>query len=126
MSRASAGNILRQMAAQGQITIEYGALLIRDPEALAAAIVHLHQHPTLARDMGLLGRRRVEQEFSIEERLLHKDELRLFDEVFLTSSVKEVVPIVAVDAIRIGDGRPGRRTRRVMDLFRADTDAYRG
>ncbi len=40
MSRASAGNILRQMAAQGQITIEYGALLIRDPEALAATTLN--------------------------------------------------------------------------------------
>ncbi len=50
------------------------------------------------------------REFAVEERQLHKDEIRLFDEAFLTSSVKEVVPVVAIDSVQVGDGRPGRRT----------------
>lgn len=40
MSRASAGKILREMAAKGQISIEYGALVIRNPESLAATTLN--------------------------------------------------------------------------------------
>lgn len=65
------------------------------------------------------------REFAVEERQLHKDEIRLFDEAFLTSSVKEVVPVAAIDSIQVGDGRPGRRTLRIMELFKDYTTAYR-
>ncbi len=41
------------------------------------------------------------------------------DEVFITSSVKEVVPVVRLDDRPVGDGRPGPITRRVIDLFAA-------
>lgn len=66
------------------------------------------------------------EEFAVEERQLHKDEIRLLDEAFLTSSVKEVVPVVAMDSVGIGGGRPGNRTLRIMELFRNYTAAYRG
>ena len=38
LSRASAGRILRKMDKNGEISIEYGALVIRDADALAARI----------------------------------------------------------------------------------------
>jgi branched-chain amino acid aminotransferase len=66
------------------------------------------------------------EEFVVEERQLHKDEIRLLDEAFLTSSVKEVVPVVTMDSVGIGGGRPGKRTSRIMELFRKYTAAYRG
>ena len=66
------------------------------------------------------------KEVVVEERQLHKDEIRLLDEAFLTSSVKEVVPVTAIDSIKIGAGRPGRRTLRIMELFREYTAAYHG
>ncbi len=66
------------------------------------------------------------REFVVEERQLHKDEIRLLDETFLTSSVKEVVPVVAIDSVRIGAGKPGSRTLRIMELFREYTATYRG
>ena len=47
------------------------------------------------------------------------------DEVFLTGSVKEIVPVVGVDASRIGDGRPGPLTRRLQEAYRADVEAAR-
>ncbi|MBU1564034.1 MAG: aminotransferase class IV [Proteobacteria bacterium] len=65
------------------------------------------------------------QEFEVEERQLHKDEIRLLDEAFLTSSVKEVAPVVTIDSMSIGGGEPGSRTLRVMELFREYTAAYR-
>lgn len=48
-------------------------------------------------------------------------DLAACDEAFLTSTTKEVMPIVQVDNIRIGDGRPGARTRELLDLFRRTT-----
>jgi branched-chain amino acid aminotransferase len=40
------------------------------------------------------------------------------DEVFLTSSIKEVVPVVRLEGRSLGDGRPGPTTRCVQGLFR--------
>lgn len=66
------------------------------------------------------------KEFAVLERRVHKDELRLLDEAFLASSVKEVAPVVTVDAVSIGTGRPGGKTMRIMELFREYTTAYSG
>ena len=68
----------------------------------------------------------AEKKFSIVERQLHKDEIRLLDEAFLASSVREVVPIVAIDAIQISDGKPGSGTKKIMELFRENTISYKG
>lgn len=65
------------------------------------------------------------REFTVLERQIHKDEIRLLDEAFLTSSVKEVAPIVTIDSVRIGDGRPGSRSLRILELFREYTAAWR-
>ena len=43
-----------------------------------------------------------------EERTLHDAELFEADEAFLTSSTREIVPIVRVDGKAIGTGRPAR------------------
>jgi branched-subunit amino acid aminotransferase/4-amino-4-deoxychorismate lyase len=45
--------------------------------------------------------------------------LRTADEVFITSSVKEVVPVVRLGPDPVGDGRPGPVTQRVIALFSA-------
>jgi branched-chain amino acid aminotransferase len=66
------------------------------------------------------------REWLVEERPLHRDEIRLLDEAFLTSSVKELTPVVTIDSVSLGDGQPGQLTRRIMELFRAYTVAYRG
>jgi len=68
----------------------------------------------------------AEKEFTIVERELHKDEIRLIDEAFLASSVREVVPIVTIDSIGIGDGKPGSRTKKILELFSDYTGSYRG
>ncbi len=40
------------------------------------------------------------------------------DEVFLTSSIKEVFPITQIDDKKIGEGRPGPFTRKFQDHYR--------
>ena len=55
------------------------------------------------------------------------DALLEADEVFITSTVREVVPVVKVvvgpDERRIGDGRPGPRTRDLHRGFRGHVGA---
>ncbi|HYI00795.1 aminotransferase class IV [Hyalangium sp.] len=40
------------------------------------------------------------------------------EEVFITSSLAELVPVVRIDQIRIGAGRPGPVYQRLLDLYR--------
>jgi len=40
-----------------------------------------------------------------------------FDEIFMTSTSRDVTPVVRIDGIKIGNGRPGKITRDVMNLF---------
>ena len=51
------------------------------------------------------------------------DELRQADEVFLTSSVRGVLPVTRVDGQALGDGKPGAVTRRLMVLYRELVEA---
>lgn len=53
-----------------------------------------------------------------EEDLLPSD-LYMADEVFLTSTSMEVMPVVMIDGKRVGDGRPGRITKRILQGFRS-------
>jgi branched-chain amino acid aminotransferase len=66
----------------------------------------------------------LEGKFPIERRDIHRDELKQVDEVFITASNKEIVPIVQVDTQRIGEGKPGPATRTVMEIFRKYTVDY--
>jgi branched-chain amino acid aminotransferase len=62
----------------------------------------------IARDIGIDSR----------ERMLHENDLFGADEAFLTSTTKELVPIVQVDDRSIGAGVPGRITTKLLGEFR--------
>lgn len=55
----------------------------------------------------------------VEERVLFEEDLASFDEAFLTSTTREMVPVVRIGACTIGDGRPGPITRQLLDAFTA-------
>lgn len=59
-------------------------------------------------------------EEGIEVRQAHLRPLDMYsaDEVFLTGTLKEVLPVTRVDGKKVGDGRPGRITQRVEHLYR--------
>jgi len=59
----------------------------------------------------------------VREATLFEDDLRTADEAFLTSTTREIVPVVRVDALAIGTGAPGPVTRRLLDAFRERTQA---
>lgn len=52
--------------------------------------------------------------FQVEIRDITLDELVTAEEVFITGTNKGLVPVNQVDGHRIGDGRPGPNTRRIM------------
>ena len=48
---------------------------------------------------------------------ISRDELYMADEVFLTGTAAEVKPVGEIDNRRIGDGKVGRMTKRLKELF---------
>lgn len=55
--------------------------------------------------------------YVVEERPILFEELALADEAFITSSAKEITPVVQVDDLIIGDGKPGPRTYQLEQRF---------
>jgi branched-chain amino acid aminotransferase len=62
--------------------------------------------------------------FELAVRDVDRAELGDMDEVFITASNKEVIPVVQLNDQVIRAGKPGENTRRVMRLFREYTTAY--
>lgn len=52
-----------------------------------------------------------------QETTLIRHDLYVADEMFLTGTAAEVVPVVSLDGRKIGDGKPGILTRRLLGLF---------
>ena len=61
----------------------------------------------LARDAGI----------PTQETTLIRHDLYVADEMFLTGTAAEVVPVVSLDGRQIGDGKPGPITKRLLELF---------
>ena len=51
------------------------------------------------------------------EHVITRHEVYIADECFLTGTAAEVIPVVKVDGRRIGDGKPGKLTARLMGEF---------
>ena len=66
----------------------------------------------------------AKKEFPVEERDVSIEELFSADEVFITGSFKEIVPVVSIDGKSIGTGAPGAVSKRVIELFREMTRTY--
>ena len=52
----------------------------------------------------------------MEERELKTEELNLAAEAFIAATNKDIVPVVKIDD-KIGAGKPGKNTKRLMELF---------
>ncbi len=73
----------------------------------------------IARDLG----------FTVVERDIARGELALCDEVFLSGTAAELVPVIEVDDHQIGDGTPGEITKTLQtafdDALHGRTERYR-
>jgi len=61
------------------------------------------------------------KEVQVEVRDVKTEELNQFDEAFITSTTKEVCPVVQVDQKVIGNGKIGKVTKLCIELFEAST-----
>ena len=66
----------------------------------------------LAGDMGI----------TVSQGLFDVEEIRKADEMFLTSTTREVVPIARVDSKPVGNGLPGPVTTRLLEAYRRAVD----
>lgn len=56
-------------------------------------------------------------ELPYEEKHLHRDELPQLEELFLTGTTAEVLPVISVDGQRVGSGKAGLVTKQLQDAF---------
>lgn len=66
-------------------------------------------------------------EIPFEEKMLKLDDLYAANEVFLTGTAAEIIPVTEIDRRKIGNARPGAITARLLENFRklTKTDGVR-
>ena len=63
-------------------------------------------------------------EIVAKEEFIKADELKTFNEFFITSTTKEVTPVIQIDDRIVGNGRPGELTLRLQNGFKELVDNY--
>jgi D-alanine transaminase len=66
------------------------------------------------------------QKFKMEyrEEFINKDDLTNFTEFFITSTTKEVTPVIEIDYWKINQGEPGKITKSLQAVFKKVTEDY--
>lgn len=72
---------------------------------------------------GVVMRAAAEEGIPLEEALLFPPDLYRAEEAFITSSLREMIPVVRADGVAIGDGTPGALTARLFAAFGRVRDA---
>jgi len=92
----------------------FSGVLVTAPES-AAILPGITREHTLS-----LARAR---NLKLELRPITRQELASADEAFVTSSIREIVPVVSIDGLPVGDGAPGPVTRGLLQAYRAHAAA---
>jgi len=58
------------------------------------------------------------------EEFIEKDELKSFDEFFITSTTKEITPVTSIDYWTINDAGPGKVTKSLQAVFKKIAEDY--
>jgi branched-chain amino acid aminotransferase len=101
-------------------TLRSSFFICRDGKIITAPVGVVLDGVTRGITVGLAR----ENGFSVEERCPDISELAKADEAFLTSSWKEIMPVVRVGDVVIGDGKPGPVAARLRQLFKASIDKW--
>ena len=59
----------------------------------------------------------LQGKIEVEERAVHMDELTSFEEAYLTSSIRSIMPIIQIDDISIGTGKIGPMFKEIEGLL---------
>lgn len=87
--------------------VKYGEVLTPPSSAGILPGVTRRRTIKLARELG----------YNMYERELTPYDVTNADEAFLTGTLAEIVPLVRVKGIEIGDGKPGPVTKKIMEAF---------
>jgi branched-chain amino acid aminotransferase len=110
----SEGQILE--GATSNVFAVFAGILVTAPDSAAILPGITRGHVlSLARALGM----------PVELRAICKSELSLADEVFVCSSIRELVPVVTIDGQPVADGKPGPLTRELLRAYRALTATAR-
>lgn len=87
----------------------------------------IYTHPTTNRILYGCVRLRVEQfakelHMSLREEPFRLEDITTADELFLTSSTSEIMPIVSVDGKKVANGTPGEITRKLQQAYEHDAN----
>lgn len=96
------------------IVTKKGVLVTRPPDGAILDGITRRAVIALAHDAGL----------QLEERAFTLREARAAAEMFLTSTTAFVVPVATLDGEKLGTGRPGTFTRRLLADYRAYVDRF--
>lgn len=66
----------------------------------------------------------IKDKFTLELRHIDMSEIKEMDEIFISASNKEIVPVIKINDMVVKNGKPGDKTRQVMSLFKEYTTAY--
>jgi D-alanine transaminase/branched-chain amino acid aminotransferase len=66
----------------------------------------------------------AKKHFEVEERDLFMEELKNAKEAFITGTTKKVMPVVQVDDLVFGNGKPGEMTIKLQNLYDDYMDGY--
>lgn len=102
---------------EGKLAEAPGAnvMLVRDGELITPSVTSgILEGITRATLIELFRKHRTRP---ASERDVDRTELYAADEVFICGSAEEVTPVVSVDRIPVGEGRPGPITRQLQDVF---------
>lgn len=128
-------NVIAQQHAQSEGC--YEALLVRDGRVTEAThssvfcvrggVVYTHPIdnilPAITRRFLIDAFR--EHGVTVQEEAVGVEEFRSADEVFLTGTTTEVMPVICMDNAKVGTGEPGEITRLGMELYRRDLEVAR-
>jgi branched-chain amino acid aminotransferase len=56
-------------------------------------------------------------DIDVKERNVTRSELVISDEIFLTGTAAEITPIVSMDGKKVGNGKPGMITKKIMEEY---------
>lgn len=90
---------------------------------VATPILDNQKLPGITRNM-LLDIMRAHGPWTVEERVITRDEVMDADEVWLTSSTKEIAPVITIDGDAVGNGAPGPVWSKAQALFAQHRFAY--
>lgn len=78
--------------------------------------------PGITRDF--LIRLARQAEIPVREQTMHRDDLFAMDEIFLSGTTSEILPVVTVDGKSIGGGKPGPMAKRLLELHQRAVEAF--